>query len=233
VKCAYCGRSFTPTRRGNRYCSGRCKVAAHRDSLDLATMVKQAVPTGVELATTVRTHLSFGTTLDGDTDVQARLREIMHAYPKGFRTFGEPMIRATLATVVPKDGCRWDLAYMYAIRLDQPKPRLSRAGRTLLGEPCPNCTRRMRPAKQRSQSSDTAIRDGGRETGARPVPSRDRVAVSGTTTLTASASEPAKHANCVICGGEPSQAPDHPPWFTSVLDHDRWVASGRPKRWPA
>jgi hypothetical protein len=167
VKCAYCGRSFTPTRRGNRYCSGRCKVAAHRDSLDLAAMVKQAVPTGVELATTVRTHLSFGTTLDGDTDVQARLREIMHAYPKAFRTFGEPMIRATLATVVPKDGCRWDLARMYAIRLDQPKPRLSRAGRTLLGDPCPNCTRRMQPAKQQPKDSGGATRDDKRETAQR------------------------------------------------------------------
>jgi hypothetical protein len=85
------------------------------------------------------------------------LRELMNVYPDAFRKLGEPLIRAALGTTMPLHGCRWDLACMYAIRLDQPKPRLSRAGRTLLGNPCPGCERRMQPKRQ-SQSSGGAVR---------------------------------------------------------------------------
>jgi hypothetical protein len=162
--CGNCGKSFSPNRGDARFCSNRCRLTTFRE--------------GVELATIVKRHLSFGTTLDGNTEERSRLRELTNAYPDAVRKLGEPLIRAAIATTLPPHGCRWDLAYMYAIRLDQPKPRLSRAGRTLLGDPCPNCTRRMRPAKQQPQSTGTAIRDGGRVTGARPVPSRDRMAVS-------------------------------------------------------
>jgi hypothetical protein len=45
---------------------------------------------GSELATIVKHQLSFGTTLDGHTDDQLRLREIMNAYPDAFRKFVLP-----------------------------------------------------------------------------------------------------------------------------------------------
>ncbi len=144
ASCANCGKNFSPSRGDARYCSNRCRLVTFRE--------------GVELATIVKHHLSFGTTLDGATDVQLRLRELMNAYPDAVRKLGEPMIRAAMATTLPSHGCRWDLAYMWASRLDQPKPRLSRAGRTLLGDPCPNCVRRMQPTKKQPKSTGGAVR---------------------------------------------------------------------------
>ena len=32
VACRHCGVEFTPTRSDARYCSGRCRVAAHREA---------------------------------------------------------------------------------------------------------------------------------------------------------------------------------------------------------
>jgi hypothetical protein len=126
------------------------------------------------------------------------------------RKLGEPLVRAALATTLPRGGCRWDLAYMHAIRLDQLKPQLSRAGRTLLGQPCPNCTKRMQPAKQSQPNSSGGATQGagrsvGRTSSTRPSP-RTRVASPDPRKqLTASATPAAQHANCVICGGEPSR----------------------------
>jgi hypothetical protein len=170
--CGNCGKSFSPNRGDARFCSNRCRLTTFRE--------------GVELATIVKRHLSFGTTLDGDTSERSRLRELSNAYPDAVRKLGEPLIRAAIATTIPRGGCRWDLAYMFAIRMDQPKPRLSRAGRTLLGQPCRNCTRRMRPAKQQPKDSGGATQSAGRfrdiTSSARPLSPRTRVASSGTTT---------------------------------------------------
>ena len=142
--CANCAKTFSPSRGDARYCSDRCRLVTFREGAELATIVKH--------------HLSFGTTLDGDTDNRARLRELSHSYPEAVRKLGEPLIRAALATTLPPHGCRWDLAYMYAIRFDQPKPRLSRAGRTLLGDPCPSCAKRMQPTKKQPKSSGGTAR---------------------------------------------------------------------------
>jgi hypothetical protein len=155
--CINCGKKFSPSRGDARYCSNRCRLVTFRN--------------GIELATTVKHHLSFGTTLDGDTDVQVRLREVMNAYPDAVRKFGEPMIRAALSTKPAPPRCRWDLAWMWASRLDQPKPRLSRAGRTLLRDPCSRCTKRMQPQQQPKNSGGVARPGAERPTSVGPLTS--------------------------------------------------------------
>jgi hypothetical protein len=45
--CGNCGKSFSPNRGDARFCSNRCRLVTFRE--------------GVELATIVKRHLSFGT----------------------------------------------------------------------------------------------------------------------------------------------------------------------------
>jgi hypothetical protein len=221
--CARCNRKFEATRRGVLYCSPACKTTAHRYGLDVAEVV--------------RTHIKPGTTLGGDTDLQARLRELISAYPAAMRLFGEPMLRAALddAKWIPAGGCRWCLARMHAVMSDRPKPRLSRAGRTLLGEPCDTCANRDTETGRSAAATETGSGAGSRSvshsTAAAPRPPKMRH-------LSREQREEHAHDRCVLCAQRPlamltagGDLQSHPPWFSSIDDYRRWIAEGRPKRW--
>lgn len=119
----------------------------------------------------------------------------------------------------------------------------SAVGRRAVGKPCKRCvktalgTLKRRVDAGRPKNSGGVVRgtkDGGVHQGTPRLDGHhvNRTAPPGKTALTASAVDRA-HYDCVVCQGMPAYVEPHPSWRTSVQDYRSWVASGRPKRWPA
>jgi hypothetical protein len=119
----------------------------------------------------------------------------------------------------------------------------SAAGRRAVGEPCDKCVRtalgtikRRVDARRPTKTSGATPRDASStqhqpDVGATKAHHVNPRGSTGGRTLAASAVDRA-HKNCVVCQDMPEYVEPHPSWHTSFEDYRRWVASGRPPRWP-
>jgi hypothetical protein len=117
----------------------------------------------------------------------------------------------------------------------------SAAGRRVVGKPCDKCVKvALGTLKRRVDAGRGKTSGGTREAsthhqsdgGAKKTSHHVDPGTTGGRTLTASAVDHA-HRDCVVCQGMPAYVAPHPSWRTSIDDYRRWVASGRPPRWPA
>lgn len=73
-RCAYCGQAYAPERRTSRYCSGDCRVRAHRalhaDEVEAVSLRREAW-SAERRAATGYGHLSRRETYEADLRVRA------------------------------------------------------------------------------------------------------------------------------------------------------------------
>jgi hypothetical protein len=157
--CAQCHEPLaSDSHPRRRYCSDRCKLAAHRDpTVRLADDALDLLKPVVVLA---------GGVMDPGIGWRDRLDFLKLHYPVILRTFGEDVLQAT-AQPLPAGTCRWCWSWALAVpgnrRKLLAKAMTTPGAKRLLGTPCKVCTGRvlkMMDARMRTGRSAAATGTG-------------------------------------------------------------------------
>jgi hypothetical protein len=142
-------------------------------------------------------------------------------------------------------ACGWCPTRRQLETMPDGKQRMSEFGRRIMSSAdrrtaCKSCVKvALGTLKRRVDAGRGKTSGGTRDTsthhqsdgGAKKTSHHVTPGTTGGRTLTASAVDHA-HRDCVVCEGMPAYVAPHPSWRTSIEDYRRWIASGRPPRWP-
>ncbi len=162
--CLNCHEPLDPgSHPRRRYCSDRCKLAAHRDpTVRMADQALEILQPKTVLA---------GGFMDPGVHWRDRLSFLRTHYPTVWDAFGEDALTAA-AQPLPAGTCRWCWSWALAMpgnrRQLLAKAMMKPGARRLLGTPCKDCTGhvlKMLDGRMKTGRSAAATRSGGGTTG--------------------------------------------------------------------